>query len=173
MGKKDLMTIEHITPQLASRPGNRPRVLLLHATAGGSALSSISWLRKIGLSYHYVIERDGLVYKCVNTSRVAFHAGVSVGPFGKYVNNYSIGVALANRNDGREQPTPQQLDSTRILSDTLAKYIPTIQYVTGHFLVSPGRKTDPKMLDVAAFAASMNQEVMPWRPDSSFSWVSK
>jgi N-acetylmuramoyl-L-alanine amidase len=132
---------------LASRPRKRPiSTIVLHATDGASAGSSISWLRKIGLSYHYVIERDGAITKCVPLSRIAFHAGKSKGPGGLNVNDYSVGIALANWESRREAITEKQLDALDELVETLAINEPDIKWITTHYWISPGRKTDPKML---------------------------
>jgi N-acetyl-anhydromuramyl-L-alanine amidase AmpD len=132
---------------LASRPRKRPvSTIVLHATDGASAGSSISWLRKIGLSYHYVIERDGSVTKCVPVSRVAFHAGKSKGPQGVNVNEYSVGIALANWESRDEFVTPQQVDALDDLVELLCDAEPDIRWITTHYWVSPGRKTDPRML---------------------------
>jgi N-acetylmuramoyl-L-alanine amidase len=141
------MNIEVLDKPLASRRRRAPiTTIVLHSTAGGSATSSIAWLRKIGLSYHYVIERDGTIYKCVPTGREAFHAGRSVGPSGSGVNRYSIGIAFANYNNG-EALTDAQLQAHRELVNTLWGVIPTIRYITTHRICSWKRKTDPKGYD--------------------------
>lgn len=133
---------------LASRKRRKAiTTIVLHATGGDSATGAIDWLRKIGLSYHYVIARDGTVTKCVPTSREAFHAGVSVGPGGNDVNAYSIGISLANRNDGHQEYTQLQYWAVDDLIEELKPAIPTIRYVTTHYAISPGRKTDPVGFD--------------------------
>lgn len=143
------MTIKTLATWLASRARtHQPTTVVLHATAGGSATSSISWLRQIGLGYHYVIDRDGTVYKCVPTSRVAYHAGTSFGPQGSDVNGYSIGIAFANRNDG-EPYTPAQIESAKELVKQLAEAMPSLRWLTTHYAITLGkdgksRKTDPR-----------------------------
>ncbi len=122
------------------------KAIVLHSTAGASAESSIEWLRKIKLSYHYIIERDGLIYKCVPTSRIAFHAGKSRSYLGENLNRYSIGVAFANREDLNEPLTDEQREACALLVKQLKKAIPSIVCLTTHFAVSRGRKTDPKMI---------------------------
>lgn len=126
-----------------------PTTVVLHATVGATALSSIAWLRKISLSYHYVIERDGTIYKCAPTGRVAFHCGASVGPDGSNVNNYSIGIAFANKDDGKDLYTVAQVEACNELLDSLALAMPSLKYVTTHARISPGRKTDPKYLSLS------------------------
>lgn len=130
---------------LASRARKVPATtIVLHATGGESASGAISWLRKIGLSYHYVIAKDGQITKCVGISRIAFHAGVSDGPAGKYVNNYSIGISMANRNDGVD-PYPQaQVAACVDLCKELVAALPSLKWLTCHYSIAPTRKTDPK-----------------------------
>lgn len=144
---------------LMTRARKRPcTTIVLHGTAGASGASSVSWLRQIGLSYHYVVDRDGSVIKCAPTSRVAFHAGKSVGPEGENVNDYSIGIAFANLEDGRDKITLAQLDAVASLVKQLEPEFP-LKWVTTHYAISPRRKTDPVMLkavDLIAFAARVN-----------------
>ena len=136
-----------LTSWLLSRARRKPcNTVVLHATDGASAASSIDWLRQIWLSYHYLIERDGTITKCVPYTRVAYHAGKSVGPEGKNVNDYSVGIAFANFQSKGELLTERQIDAAYFLTRELKLAVPTLQYVTTHYAISPGRKTDPSML---------------------------
>lgn len=160
------MVITALKQWLASRPRTQKiTTIVLHATDGRSAGSSISWLRSIGLSYHYVIERDGTITKCVPISRTAFHAGKSVGPNGSNVNPYSIGVSFANWESHGEQITAQQVTACRELVAALCNGEKGIKFLTTHYWVSPGRKSDPKWLhrrDIDLIAAVGSLEV--WKP---------
>jgi len=117
--------------------------ILLHATGGTTASGAINWLRQIKLSYHYIVDRDGKVTKCVPLSKVALHAGVSYGWEGNNCNEYSIGIALVNANDGM-QPYPKvQLMALWKLVEDIKKGAPEIAHISTHYAVSPNRKTDP------------------------------
>lgn len=130
---------------LASRARKDPiSTIVLHATAGASWKSSYDWLKQIGLSYHYGVERDGIVYKAVPTTRVAYHAGESFGPNGSNVNNYSIGVSFANRDDGKEEITKDQYKAAAELCVELIVANPSIKYITTHAIIAPKRKVDPR-----------------------------
>lgn len=149
---------------LQSRARKHPATgIVLHATAGASAASSISWLRQIGLSYHYVIERDGVVTKCVPLSRVAFHAGVSWAWGGANCNEYTIGICFANRNDGKEPYTAEQTTAALDLVAEIRKD-KNIRWVTSHALCATpsGRKDDPKGYDMAKFAGACGLKL--WTP---------
>ena len=84
------------------------RFLVIHYTAGATALSSIAWWRKPaakGASAHIVIDRDGTVYQCRPFNRAAGHAGASqwidpkTGVRYRMLNQCSIGIELANAGD--------------------------------------------------------------------------
>lgn len=151
------MNIKSLVTWLACRVRKQPATtVVFHATAGRSASGAISWLRKIGLSYHYVIEYDGTVIKCVPYSKVAFHAGVSKGPNGSNVNNYSIGVAFVNIDDGKEAITAKQMAAAKALLAELFGSVAGLKYITRHLDISPGRKVDPRTLSQA-----MMQKIAP------------
>ena len=132
---------------LASRDRTEPwRGIVVHASDGFAASGSIEHLRKVGFSYHYIIERDGRVIKLVPLSRVAFHAGVSRSYLGKNCNTYTVGICFANRESEKESIKPAQLKAAAELIAELKKAYPSIVMITTHYAVSPGRKTDPAML---------------------------
>ncbi len=56
-------------------PMENRRLLVIHFTAGASALSSIDAMRERGVSAHIVIDRDGTVYQCRGFNRTCGHAG--------------------------------------------------------------------------------------------------
>jgi len=137
--------IKSLAAWLASRPRFRAiTTIVLHATAGGSLSGALSTLRLKGLSYHYLIDKDGVVWKAVPYTRVAFHAGKSLGPSGENCNGYSIGISFVNRNDGIDPYTEKQTEACRLLVADLQNAISSLQYLTTHYAVSPKRKTDPK-----------------------------
>ena len=141
-----------LTQWLASRPRTRPcTTVVLHATAGSSLSGALSALKARELSYHYLIEKDGTVTKCVPYQRVAFHAGDSVGPNGPGVNSYSVGISFVNLNDGNDPYTAKQWEAARNLVYDLKGVLP-LEWVTSHARISPGRKTDPRGFNLPMFA---------------------
>jgi len=103
-----------------------------------------------GVSSHYTIDRDGSVIVHVDESLRAWHAGASRMPDGRVAaNDFSIGIELVNRNDGRD-PYPQpQVDALVSLIMEVSTRHP-IRYIVSHaeIAVPPGRKTDPLGLDL-------------------------
>lgn len=136
-------------PFHSSRPsGTVIDTIVLHADASGTEQSTIEWLndRRAKVSYHYLVGRDGKAYQFVETSRRAWHAGVSSFLGRKHCNDYSIGVAFSNRNDGVEPYTADALDAAATLCAELMRRYPaiTLERITTHYAVSPGRKDDPR-----------------------------
>lgn len=75
------------------------RFLVMHFTYGASARSSAEWFQSKankGSSAHLVIDRDGSVIQCVRFDKVAWHAGKSTWRGLSGLNQYSIGIELAN-----------------------------------------------------------------------------
>jgi N-acetylmuramoyl-L-alanine amidase len=152
----------------SARPrGVRVNTIVLHATAGKSAASSIRYMRlpEVAASYHYIIERDGEVTKCVPVERKAWHAGKSVGPEGSDVNRYSIGIAFANLNDGNEVITAKQWDAARSLCIRLKEAYP-IEWVVTHYGISYPRKTDPRGFNLELFAKGLAKVKTWYKPGS-------
>jgi N-acetylmuramoyl-L-alanine amidase len=78
---------------------NKPKIVVMHFTYGGSARSSAKWFAdrsNRGSSAHIVIDRDGSIIQCVNFEEIAWHAGPSSWRGLNGLNQYSIGIELAN-----------------------------------------------------------------------------
>jgi len=101
--------------------------------------------KSYGVSPHYLIDRDGKIYRLVEDKNIAYHAGESQTPDGRTgVNNFSIGIEIMNTK--KSNFTAKQYDSLNQLLDYLrGKY--KIKYVLGHNQIAPGRKDDPWNFD--------------------------
>ena len=120
-----------------------PTGIIVHATAGASGQSSVEWLSRGSLGYAFIIERDGSVITCIPKELVAYHAGKSIGWDGPNCNSYTIGIAFANMDNGRDPITKAQLDTLAELVADLKRKVPSLKYISTHKWVSPGRKVDP------------------------------
>ncbi len=101
------------------------------------------------VSAHYVIGRDGVVYKVVDEKNVSYHAGKSSLPDGRTdVNSCSIGIEIMTSY--KESPTEQQVTSLITLINNIKKRH-TINYILRHSDISPVRKTDPWNMDWKLF----------------------
>jgi N-acetylmuramoyl-L-alanine amidase len=156
------MTIlEHPSPNHGPRPvGVRPDLIVIHGTKGRTESGDLAWLcdqarRPEGgvydtsVSYHYLIARDGTVYRLVPEERRAWHAGKSVWEGRPDVNDYSIGIALSN--DGSEPYPPEQIRAAAELAAAICgRWNIPLSRIVGHYHVSgahthvrPDPKTDP------------------------------
>jgi N-acetyl-anhydromuramyl-L-alanine amidase AmpD len=134
-------------------------LIVMHCTEGGTAKSTIDYLNTTTdktASYHYIIERDGTIYRMCRTNIVAYHAGDSAWPNpvkatpanpdkpngGKSVNRESIGIAWAHQ--GKEILTDAQIESALWLCGFhMDENLIPPSCVVGHYEISPGRKPDP------------------------------
>ncbi len=101
------------------------------------------------VSPHYIIGREGNIYRMVNEENVAFHAGKSILPNGaSNVNECSIGIELVT--SFTESPTNEQMQSlVNLVTDIGNRY--KIKYILRHSDIAPERKTDPWNFDWAVF----------------------
>ena len=101
------------------------------------------------VSSHYVIARDGCIYRLTDESNVAFHAGKSKLPNGKSnINSTSIGIEILTSFE--ESPTDLQITALVKLVKALKKRYP-IEFILRHSDIAPDRKTDPWNMDWEAF----------------------
>ncbi len=101
--------------------------------------------KKYKVSPHYLIERDGAIYRLVKENNIAYHAGISRVPDNRTnVNNFSIGIEMiGNKIDGY---TKAQYNSVKkLINQIKSEY--KIKYILGHKDIAPGRKTDPWNFD--------------------------
>lgn len=145
------------SPHHNARPaGTVVDCVVMHCDASPNAAGTVSWLQSAAskVSYHALVDRDGAtLWAFVDTARRAWHAGVSEFLGRKNVNDFSIGVSLANRNDGEPYP-PAQLDAAAAYVAGLMKKHPaiTLERITTHRVIAPTRKTDPcPPFDLVAF----------------------
>ncbi|MED2894997.1 N-acetylmuramoyl-L-alanine amidase [Brevibacillus porteri] len=76
-----------------------------------------------GIAYHYVIQKDGVIYWCNDPEAISYHVGNS--------NRHALGICLVG--DFRTQkPTPEQLDAANRLIQHLQVQIPSMKQVFGH-----------------------------------------
>lgn len=94
---------------------------------------------------HYLIDRNGGIYKLVEEKNIAYHAGKSQMSDGRQsVNEFSIGIELMNTKTG--QMTDEQYQALKeLIRDIKSRH--EIKYVVGHNQISSDRKDDPWNMD--------------------------
>ncbi len=108
------------------------------------AASCIKLLDSNKVAAHYAVARDGTVFRLVEESKRAWHAGQSKMPFAddsrENVNDFSIGIELICSE--ASLCTAEQYDGLVTLTLDIFSRHP-IKNIVGHDQIAPGRKTDP------------------------------
>ena len=133
------------SPNHDTRKASRIEGIVLHATqdAGDEALA-LQWLRspKSRVSCHLLVSRSGRVSRLVGDRERAWHAGLSWWKGTSDVNSITLGIEIANRNDGEPYSDVQY----RRVADIVAHYCGqglSLEDVVSHAEIAGGRKTDP------------------------------
>jgi hypothetical protein len=179
-------TFKQFNPQLPRSSTKRAIItgIIFHADDGKSIEGTEETLRAKGLAYHYLIARDGVIWTAYGDREtwlpVASHAGNSYGPTEEFkgvskkqdadgrfvagcsVNPYTVGIAFQCYDTGDQELTTEQLKASEELVGILKEKVRTLEWISTHAIVSPGRKTDPKSFDVDAFSKKVG--LPAWRP---------
>jgi N-acetyl-anhydromuramyl-L-alanine amidase AmpD len=151
------MNIKQLKPPLNFRErANKPELIVLHATVGAIALSSISSLRKTKGSYHYIITRDAkdfksratsenaepIIHYCVPNDRMAHHVSSTIpSPGGLSIKMSSICISVVNIQKDEPYP-PKQIAALNELLAHLKATIPSLLFLTTHAVVQPWNRID-------------------------------
>jgi len=140
------------SPNFDERPdSNNITTIVVHATANSTLIGVVSWFQNptAYVSAHYVIGKDGRIVQMVKDEDRAWHAGKSEWRGVPNVNDYGLGIELVNLNDGQDPYPEAQYHSLAKLCQALThEYSISTEDIVGHYQVSPGRKTDPRGLDI-------------------------
>ncbi len=157
------MKIQHIqSPNFSSRDGIEVDVIVIHCASlpegrygtgyitdlflnrlHAGAHSSFESLKRLRVSAHYLIERDGAVIQYVDTDDKAWHAGVSSFEERDNCNRFSIGIEL--EGDIHSEFTEKQYTALIELCRALLAKYPKISAdrIVRHSDIAPRRKQDP------------------------------
>jgi len=133
-------------------PGATLTCVVLHATVEPTIEATLRIFLdpKRKVSAHFVVGKDGRVVQMVPVEKRAWHAGVSVLDGSPGVNDYSVGIEMVNRNDGRDAYTESQMQAVAgILRLLRARYDISDAHIVSHAQIAlpPGRKSDPLGFD--------------------------
>jgi N-acetyl-anhydromuramyl-L-alanine amidase AmpD len=138
-----------------------PKVIVIHWTAG-SFNSAVNWFLnpQAQASAHFILSKDGLnLTQMVELNKVAWHAGgKSWHPvFGQNLNMTGIGIELEGPPSITKLPKwdERQISSLIELCKHLKHELPTIQGITDHCTIFPGRKID-------VLGATKPSDIFPW-----------
>lgn len=147
-----------LSPNFERRiPGDPIDLIVVHSSVG-TFDSSLNWLRNPAskVSSHYLVRDDGYIVRLVPEELMAYHAGVSFWQGRSYLNRYSIGIEIANRNgmkgfNGFDQYESEQLGGVaELIADICQRrrISPNRITIPSHQDIAPGRKFDPVGLDM-------------------------
>jgi len=141
--------IERPSPNFDPRPEGTPiDILVLHYTGMRTAEEALARLcdPEAKVSSHYTVDEGGRIYRHVDESKRARHAGVSWWAGERDVNSRSIGIEIVN--PGHEFgyvpfPEPQIAAVVELAREILTRHPIPSHRVVGHSDVAPARKMDP------------------------------
>ncbi len=100
-------------------------------------------IKSLKVSCHILIRRDGQVIQYVPLNRRAWHAGESNYCGRTCCNDFSVGIEVEGSDD---QPfTDAQYRALESVTKEIMQLYPniTLENITSHAAIAPGRKTDP------------------------------
>lgn len=112
--------------------------------------------KKYSVSPHYMIDRNGTIYKMADENDLAHHAGKSRMKDGREgVNAFSIGIELINSKI--DYPTKEQyLSLAKLILDIKSRH--DIRYIVGHSDIAPQRKSDPWNFNFGLLGAMLSTD---------------
>mgnify|MGYP006190512733 CR=1 FL=1 len=124
------------------------KLIVFHYTGMQSERESLIRLcsTKSKVSCHYLIGRNGIIYRLVKENKIAWHAGISNWGNYKNLNKNSLGIELVNKGHqfGYANFTKKQLISLlKITKNIIKKYKIKNKNIVGHSDIAPLRKIDP------------------------------
>ena len=137
------------SPNHGPRPDGTPiDMLVLHYTGMTSAREALDRLcdADAKVSSHYVIEEDGMVWRLVDESQRAWHAGVSYWRGQRDVNSRSIGIEIVNPGHEwgyRPFPDEQIAAVIELCQGILSRWPIPQNRIVAHSDIAPERKEDP------------------------------
>ena len=147
-----MQVYERPSPNFNDRQGcDEPSLIILHYTDTKDLETALGFLtdpvREV--SSHYVVDRDGTLYRLVDEEKRAWHAGRSFWQGITDLNSHSIGIELVNGGHAYgPEPYPQvQISAVSALcNDLTGRYKIMPQNILAHSDIAPARKQDPGAL---------------------------
>ena len=101
--------------------------------------------KSVKVSAHYMIDREGKIYRLVKDENVAWHAGKSElrgRSIQNSCNDFSIGIEMVG-GAWITFTDAQYTALVELTKDIQSRYTIPRENITGHENIAPGRKTDP------------------------------
>lgn len=139
--------IDRPSPNFDDR-GRAVDAVILHYTGMKSGAEALARLCDAAakVSAHYLVEEDGRVFRLVDETRRAWHAGISSWNGESDINARSIGIEIVNPGHewGYRAFPAAQIDAVvALMKGVAARHAVAPARVLAHSDVAPGRKEDP------------------------------
>jgi N-acetylmuramoyl-L-alanine amidase len=140
--------IERPSPNFDKRRLRPIDMLVLHYTGMASVEAALDRLcdATAKVSCHWLIDEAGQVYRLVDESMRAWHAGAGFWAGVTDINSKSIGIELVNPGHEfgyRAFPQPQMAALAALTTEMLQRHPIPAHRILGHSDVAPIRKQDP------------------------------
>ncbi|NQU41322.1 MAG: N-acetylmuramoyl-L-alanine amidase [Lentisphaerae bacterium] len=124
------------SPFNPSRPARtHTRYIILHTTEGAAA-GSLAKIKRYGEA-HYVVSDNGHVYRVIDRSRIAYHAGRSMWDGQRDLDKFSIGIEVVGYHN-RDITAAQYTALRELLEDLQSIYTIPDERVLTHSMVAYG-----------------------------------
>ena len=148
------------TPNVSQGRRIVPKAIVLHHTSGFYA-GSVAWCMNPAskVSYHCIVARDGRRSTLADPDERTWHAGVSSWRGKRDLNSWSIGAAFEGDTYKRPLSEDEMASMAEYLAPLMKLYRLTLDDVTDHRTVSPGRKDDLNPTEFARFKAYLGKRL--------------
>jgi N-acetylmuramoyl-L-alanine amidase len=130
----------------------KPKAIVLHHTSGSYA-GSVAWCMTPAsrVSYHCIVAKDGRRSTLADPDERTWHAGRSEWRGKRDLNSWSIGAAFEGDSYKRPLSEDEMASMAEYLEPLMKLYRLTLDDVTDHRTVSPGRKDDLNPVEFTRF----------------------
>ena len=130
------------TPNVSAKP-IKPEAVVLHHS-GGSYAGGVAWIKNPAsrVSYHVLVAKDGRRTVFANPEKRTWHAGKSEWRGKRDLNSWSVGASFAGDTNKEPLTEAAMASMAEYLEPIMREYRLTLDDVTDHRTVSPGRKDD-------------------------------
>jgi N-acetylmuramoyl-L-alanine amidase len=139
------------TTYTAQSQDSRAQFLIIHYTVGNFP-SSLKTLTEGPVSSHYLVnDEPPTIYRLVDETRRAFHAGVSYWKGSTQLNASSIGIEIVNPGERKTASGVEWVDFPKAQIDAVIELVKKVvaehnikgERILGHSDIAPQRKVDP------------------------------
>jgi N-acetyl-anhydromuramyl-L-alanine amidase AmpD len=147
------------TPNVSAKPIT-PRAVVLHHS-GGSYAGGASWIKnpQSRVSYHCLVAQDGRRTVFASPTQRTWHAGKSEWRGRGDLNSWSVGAAFAGNTWEHALSEDAMASMAEYLVPIMREHGLTLQDVTDHRTVSPGRKDDLRPIELERFLRFLSKRL--------------